>query len=342
MTDEEYHSLPSVAAGAVAARAAVLPMTATSALLGIVLAKQANERSPLFDSVAAVGTTVGLLLAHSANNMINDLVDAHRGLDREDAFRARYGTHFLVHGHETKQSYVRRYLAPTCVASLAVGTALCLRAGDTRPHAWKFFGAGVVAAAGYTWPLKPLALGEAAVLAVWGPLMVSGTAYMATGTTSPRIAALATLYALGPTLVIMGKHIDKVDQSLRLGVHTLPAVIGERGARVLSAGMLVGQLAGVCFAAHRRLISVPAALLTLAAAVRPAARVLRALTSPRPAERPADFPEEVWPLFFVRNAFSYTQSVGTAFFVGMLYDTFTAFPYQELNIDTPAFLQRAT
>jgi 1,4-dihydroxy-2-naphthoate octaprenyltransferase len=329
MSQKEYEGLSRLGAAAIAARAAVLPMTATSALLGVVLARQTGGGD--FDKIGAAGACAGLLLAHSANNMINDWVDARRGLDSDDAFRARYGTHFIVHGHETSSSYARRYLAPTCISSLALGAFLVARAGPTRPEAWKFFGAGVIAAAGYTWPLKPLALGEAAVLAVWGPLMVSGVAYMATGTTSPRIAALATLYALGPTLVIMGKHLDKVDQSLRLGVRTLPAVLGERGARAVSAGLLVGQLVGVGWAGYRRLLSPEATALVLAVAARPALRVLKALSSPRPLVRPASFPHSVWPLFFVRNAFTYTSLVGPAFFVGLLWDTFRGFPFQELD-----------
>ncbi len=43
---------------------------------------------------------------------------------------------------------------------------------------------------------------------------------------------LASLpYALGPTTVIFGKHIDKLDADKAKGIHTLPVIIGEKAAR---------------------------------------------------------------------------------------------------------------
>ncbi|HAN69612.1 MAG TPA: prenyltransferase, partial [Halieaceae bacterium] len=63
----------------------------------------------------------------------------------------------------------------------------------------------------YTWPLKYIGLGEPAVLLVWGPLMVGGTYYIVAGAWSNEVAWLSLVFALGPTTVLFGKHIDKLD-----------------------------------------------------------------------------------------------------------------------------------
>jgi 1,4-dihydroxy-2-naphthoate octaprenyltransferase len=96
----------------------------------------------------------------------------------------------------------------------------------------------------YTWPLKYLGLGEPAVLLVWGPLMVGGTCYVISGVWNETIVWLSLLYALGPTTVLFGKHIDKLELDRAKGVRTLPVLLGEPLARRFVQGMLILQYAG--------------------------------------------------------------------------------------------------
>jgi hypothetical protein len=42
--------------------------------------------------------TVGLVMAHGTNNLLNDLVDYQRGVDKDNYFRAQYGPQPLVTG----------------------------------------------------------------------------------------------------------------------------------------------------------------------------------------------------------------------------------------------------
>ena len=83
----------------------------------------------------------------------------------------------------------------------------------------------------YTWPLKYYGLGEPAVLLVWGPLMLGGTYYVVAGQWSWPVIWFSLLYALGPTSVLFGKHIDKIDLDEEKRVHTLPVLLGEARAR---------------------------------------------------------------------------------------------------------------
>src|SRR5438309_10940318 len=70
-------------------RAAVLPMTLTAALIAGLLG--VNE--PRFDWALFLLATVGILLAHMANNLMNDLLHLDVGTDTTAYPRAPYAPH---------------------------------------------------------------------------------------------------------------------------------------------------------------------------------------------------------------------------------------------------------
>lgn len=41
----------------------------------------------------------------------------------------------------------------------------------------------------------------------------------------------------------------------------------------------------------------------------------------RPAERPEDYPENIWPLWFVASAFAFSRRFGILFLAGLILDT---------------------
>ena len=89
---------------------------------------------------------------------------------------------------------------------------------------------GFLLSAAYTAPplrLKKHGLGEPTVLVVWGPLMVGGTYYAATGQIPGAVVLASLPYALLCTTVLMGKHIDKIPWDGPDGTHTLPVILGE-------------------------------------------------------------------------------------------------------------------
>jgi 1,4-dihydroxy-2-naphthoate octaprenyltransferase len=160
---DAWDRLDPVARWLVAVRAAVLVMTVLAAGLAGLLA----VRDRAFDGLRFGLVLVGLVLAHATNNLVNDLTDHAKGLDRGDSFRARYGPQPLEHGLLTpRQAW--GYVAVTGGVALACGVVLvAMRGGAT---AWLLL-AGIFFVLAYTWPLKHLGLGEPAVLLVWGPLM---------------------------------------------------------------------------------------------------------------------------------------------------------------------------
>src|SRR3954469_12522714 len=89
-------------------RAAVLPMTVTAGAIAGLLAVHQHG----FDSRWYALSFAGIVLAHAANNLMNDLFDLDVGLDTEQYPRGLYAPHPVLSGMIT-----RRGLA---VASLIV------------------------------------------------------------------------------------------------------------------------------------------------------------------------------------------------------------------------------
>ena len=123
---------------------------------------------------------------------------------------------------------------------------------------------GFLLSAAYTAPplrLKKHGLGEPTVLIVWGPLMVGGTYYAATGTIPGAVVLASLPYALLCTTVLMGKHIDKIPWDAADGTHTLPVIMGERAARRLTQGMFITFYVGVAALVIARILPVASLLI---------------------------------------------------------------------------------
>jgi 1,4-dihydroxy-2-naphthoate octaprenyltransferase len=170
----------------------------------------------------------------------------------------------------------------------------------------------------YTWPLKYIGMGEPAVLAVWGPLMVGGAYCVITGEWSNNVAVASVAYALGPTAVLFGKHIDKLDADSTKKIRTMPVLLGERASRYTVLGMLVAQLGVVAYLVAIGFFT-PAMLVTFAAAPS-LRRVYDTYKFPRPLEAPPTLPKGVWPLYFVAVTFWYNRRFGMFFLLGLIGD----------------------
>jgi len=89
---------------------------------------------------------------------------------------------------------------------------------------------GLVGSIGYAAPVlrfKKRGLGEPVVFLVWGPLMVGGTYFAATGHLPWQLLAASIPYSILCTTVLFGKHIDKVQWDEPLKIGTLPVCSGR-------------------------------------------------------------------------------------------------------------------
>ncbi|WP_279244372.1 prenyltransferase [Candidatus Litorirhabdus singularis] len=305
---QEWQRLDIVARWLVATRASVLFMTLMSAALGGLLAGFDGH----FNFAVWCLCALGLVMAHATNNLLNDYTDSRRGIDKDNYYRNQYGVHVLEDELLTPRQFWG-YVAVTAMLALVPGLYLVWQSGGVT---LSLLLAGAFFVLFYTWPLKYFGLGEPAVLLVWGPLMVGGTYYVLAGEWSWPVTWLSLLYALGPTSVLFGKHIDKLELDAAKRVHTLPVILGEVSARYWVCAMLMLQYLGTVALVllgvwHWGLLLV---LLNLA----DFKKLLQVFSEPKPAEAPAELPAGVWPLWFSAFAFSHTRRFTGLFLVGLL------------------------
>lgn len=315
VSKEEWDKLDLVSKWLISTRAAVLIMTFLSAVLaGLFALHDGHAINPLTWFVL----TLGLVLAHAANNIFNDYTDYIRGVDKDNYYRTQYGPQPVADGLMTKRQHLT-YFGVTAFLALACGIYLVLSNGND-PLIWLLLGLGIVFVLFYTWPMKGLALGELAVLLVWGPLMIGGGYYVLTGQWVWNVVWASLPYVLGVTTVIFGKHIDKLAIDKSKKIFTLPVVIGERIARFTVLVMMVLPYVLVLYLIAIRYFT-PVMLVVLVA-VTQFLKIYPQFLKPKPETRPEGFPEGQggWPLFFAPQAFVNNRAFGLWFMLGLIAD----------------------
>ena len=309
ISKDEWDSLDIISKWLIATRAAVLVMTFLSGAIAGIFAFRAGQ----FEWGPWLLVTFGLVMAHATNNMVNDYTDYVKGVDQDNYYRAQYGPQPLVHGLLSKKQLLT-YAAVTGLIAVAAGTWLiAMRGGLTL----LLMGLGVFFVLFYTWPLKYIALGEIAVLIVWGPLMIGGGYYVITGSWDWNVIIASLPYAVGVTGVIFGKHIDKNEVDKTKGIHTLPVLLGERNSRFTVVGMFVAQYLAVLYLVIAGFFT--PVLLIVVLAIPVLLQILPMFRAPKPDEKPADFPD-VWPNYFVAAAFQHNRRFGSLFLLGLILD----------------------
>ncbi len=290
-------------------RPCVMSMTATSVLIGALLAwDRGHIRLDLTLLVLA-----GLLIAHAVNNMANDLIDARSGVDTPDYPRASYAPHPILDGLTSE----RGLLTAVLIANLLdVLIALYLTAVRGWP-VLAFALAGALLSLGYVAPplsFKRRGLGELVALLVWGPLMIGGTYYVIAGEIDLQ-AWLATLpYGLLVAVVLLGKHLDKYDVDAQKGIKTLPVLLGFERARNFTMGAMISMYFLVPILILLR--ALPVWTIVIFLSLPRLITVLRLYTQPKPSEPPPEWP--VWPLWYVAIAMWLNRQVGGLFILGLI------------------------
>lgn len=292
-------------------RASVFPMTITSAAIGGLLAAGNPSAHWGYFTMALVG----LVLAHAANNMINDFFDLEAGVDEAEYVRAQYAPHPILSGLISKQGLL---IAIAVVNLLDLGILLYLTEARGWPVA-AFALLGLFVSVGYVAPpiqLKHRGLGEPGVALVWGPLMIGGTYYASTGALPPWVLVASLPYSLLVTTVLIGKHVDKIEADSGKGIRTLPVIMGADRSLFMNQQLMV-----LFFVFVLTLVGVGRIgvwnLLVFAALPR-LWKVLKIYSQPRPETAPDGYP--IWPLWYVAWAFSLTRLAGALLVLGLFID----------------------
>jgi 1,4-dihydroxy-2-naphthoate polyprenyltransferase len=310
VSKSEWDQLDVISKWLISTRAAVLIMTFISAALAGLFAWRDNS----FSFLPWLILTLGLILAHASNNIFNDYTDFVRGVDKDNYYRNIYGAQPIASGLMTKRQHLT-YFAVTALIALVLGIYLIWYAGFS-PTAWILLGLGAFFLLFYTWPLKGLALGELAVLIVWGPLMIGGGYYVLTQQWNWNVVMASLPYVLGVTTVIFGKHIDKLDMDKKKGIHTLPVVIGEKASRYAVLAMMIAPYLFTLYLIAVRFFT--PVMLIIFLALPTLLKIYPIFLKSKPATRPEG--QIGWPLYFVGYAFVNNRKFGSLFMVGLLID----------------------
>jgi len=254
---------------------------------------------------------LGYVVLHAISNLSNDYFGYRRGHDTEDSPRRRYTLHPVASGVFTMR-FLATGLAVLATVATAIGVYFVVLRG---------VGALVLAVVGaiLLWAydaapraLKQLGLGEVAAFAVWGPLMIGGGYYVISGHWSGMAFIASIPYGLGVASILIGKHIDQRAFDISQQQHTLPVLLGERGARQLNRAAIVlmylGTAIGVAVGALSPFLAV--VLLALPRAL----RALRVMSRRAPAEPPTGYVG--WPLWYHRVCLVHNRAFGWLFILG--------------------------
>ena len=305
---EDLATLDPIARFLYSARSVILVISFQAALIAGLLALTDRRFAPLPFALLVLGYVV----LHAISNLSNDYFGARRGHDTDDSPRRRYTVHPVLSGAVSSGLLVRGLIVLAVVAAaigayfvwlrgwpavwLVVIGALLLWAYDAAPRA-----------------LKELGLGEIAAFVVWGPLMVAGGYYVLSGNYSWGVLLASVPYGLGVMSILVGKHIDQRQFDAGKHQRTLPVVLGERRARALNRGAVIGMyvvvVAGIVVGALT-----PFALIVLLAAPR-ALRAVRVMSAPAPDEPPAGYVG--WPLWYHRVCLVHNRAFGWLYIIGL-------------------------
>jgi 1,4-dihydroxy-2-naphthoate octaprenyltransferase len=291
-------------------RATVFSMTIVSGLIGGLLAATTAPSA----NWGCFGLAVlGLVVAHAANNMINDWFDTAGGIDTAGYTRALYAPHPILSGLISTRGLLLAIAGANLIDLAILVTLTAIRGWGVVAFAL----AGLFISVFYVAPpvkLKHHGLGEPGVFIVWGPLMIGGTYFVTAGSIPAWVWLASVPYALTVTTVLIGKHIDKLEQDRAKGIRTLPVILGRDAALRLN-----GVLMAAFYPAVGLLVAMGVVgwgVLIVIAALPRLARVLRMYGEPKPERPPEGF--RIWPLWYVALAFHHNSLAGALFVAGLL------------------------
>jgi 1,4-dihydroxy-2-naphthoate polyprenyltransferase len=307
----EWDSLDVLSKWFIATRSGVTTVTLYSCVIAGLFAVRAGA----FVFLPWLVMTVGLFLAHGANNLLNDYTDFSRGIDTDNYFRTQYGVHPLAQGFWGKSTQVRWFVVSGILGMLSAVYAMFYANFDPLVVGLFIYGALMLLL--YTYPLKYFALGELTIFVIWGPIMIGGVYAVLAHQWSWSVALAAIPFGLSTASINIGKHIDKSGEDRQKGVHTLPVLIGQTAARWVNITAIVLAYAITLYSVLVTRFLSPALLIVLAAAPQ-AGKAIALLAKPRPAEAPAGYP--IWPRWFSLVSFIHNRRFGNLFILGVALD----------------------
>jgi 1,4-dihydroxy-2-naphthoate octaprenyltransferase len=257
---------PGLAAAARRAFLATRPPFFTASVLPVLVGTSwASAAYHRFDGALLALALAGMVLAHAAANVYNDVGDDLNGADPDNNTERIYpytgGSRFIQSGLLTRKQMTRLALG-LAAAALAIGIVLARARG---PGVIAFGVAGLGLGLLYSLPgvqLSARGVGEAAVAVGFGALPVLGAAWLQTGHIDAGAALLSLPVSAWAAAILIMNEVPDVDSDRRVRKRTLVVRCGANGARWIYAGLtaiaLAASLAAIVLRILPRWYAVPA------------------------------------------------------------------------------------
>ena len=199
------------------------------------------------------------MLLHSGTNVINEIYDVRKGVDKITSPRA---SHAVLKGRVSERGAYAFALA-LFVAAIAIGVYLVALRG---PAIIALGLLGLVA--GYTYTAPPFqykyrALGVPVVFVLMGPIMVVGSYFAITATWDAHALALSLPVGLLVAAILHGNEWRDISEDTRAGIVTLSSRIGRDWAHYGYLGMVIGAYVTLGLAVAIRWLPPTAAIAVL-------------------------------------------------------------------------------
>ena len=200
---------------------------------------------------------LGVVVLHSAGNVLSDWFDYKSGVDNENAFAVPN----LVFHHFEPKEYLN-FSIILFVVGVLIGVSIALLSG---PVLWIIGGVGVLLTILYSF-LKHHALGDLDIFIIFGVLPVIGTAYAVTGVLHWDALVLSLPIGIITVSVLHANNTVDIVSDGAAGIKTFAMLIGGKASSILySVYMVIPFLCVIGAVAVGRLH--PMALLCLVAAI---------------------------------------------------------------------------
>lgn len=297
------------------ARVVALPITFFSTAISGILSAYFNA----FNLDLFLANAMGLILAHASSNVFNDIWDYKKGIDSPEYFRNIYSTHAVYSFGERKALALGFLLAG---GALLCGIYLTYYRGLTIIILALIGFLFIFSYSGPPFYLKHKGLGEPTVFLVWGPIMICGGFYAITGFIDPIAILVSIPYGITASLVLFGKHLDKIKEDSAKGVRTLPVILGEQSTKKVSKILIAISYALVflIFLTIKKYgilityISLPRAI-----------KAIQGLDLQKPDSLdgvPEFYPKNFWPMWYVGGAFILNFDFGLTYSLGLALSIF--------------------
>lgn len=207
--------------------------------------------------ICFVLAVLGVVVLHSAGNVLSDWADHRTGVDNPNA----YAVPNLVFGHFQPREYLI-FSIVLFVIGAVIGIVLTLISG--LGLLWVGL-IGVILTALYSF-LKYHALGDLDIFIIFGVLTVLGTSYVVTGAYVPQALILSVPLGIITVSVLHANNTFDTITDREAGIKTFGMLLGLKASAILYCAYMV--IPFICIIAYVLLGWMhPLALLCLAAAV---------------------------------------------------------------------------